>query len=70
MSNPKYYRTRAKLTQEQLAKQLGKSKTFMCNLETGERKFTLETFCDWADALHLSDAEFVTVARLQQRRKK
>lgn len=70
MNDPRYYRTRAKLTQAELAKILNKSESFICQLETGERKFTLETFIEWKDALHLSDAEFIAVAKLLQKKRK
>ena len=66
---PKYYRTRAKLTQEQLAKQLGISRSYLALLETGRRTWQMPDFIAWVDILHLTNDEAMTVARKQQMQK-
>ena len=52
-------RKQAGLTQEQLAERLGRGKSYICNIERGTRKTTLENVPDLAEALGVSIGELV-----------
>jgi len=69
MNNPASYRRRAKLTQEQLAKELGISRSYYALLETGRRTWQMPDFIAWVDILHLTNDEAMTVARKSQSNK-
>lgn len=49
-------RTRAGLTQRQLAKVLNRSHSFVGKIESGERQLNVLEFCEVADALNIEAA--------------
>jgi len=64
--SPRYYRTRAKLTQAELARQLGVTKGLICHFEADRRTLGFSNFASWCDILHLSDSEIVAMVKMQQ----
>jgi transcriptional regulator with XRE-family HTH domain len=70
MNRIQQYRTRKGMTQQALANALGLSKPFICQLESGARRFTLDTLMDWKEVLHLTDEQLLTVLKSQHRNKK
>jgi DNA-binding XRE family transcriptional regulator len=50
----KVYRTYRKMTQDSLAKAIGKSLAYIAKLEAGERKGTVDVLSDIADTLGIS----------------
>lgn len=50
-------RTKAGITQRELARRLGRSHSFMGKIESGERQLNVLEFCELADALKLNPKE-------------
>lgn len=47
-------RTKAGITQRELARRLGRSHSFVGKIESGERQLNVLEFCELADALKLN----------------
>jgi transcriptional regulator with XRE-family HTH domain len=50
-------RTKAGITQRELARRLGRSHSFVGKIESGERQLNVLEFCELADALNLDPKE-------------
>lgn len=58
-NNLKYYRERAGMSQEELARRTGISRTYISGIEVGDRRLTLKTATRIADVLHVNPYELL-----------
>ena len=62
--SPRYYRTRAKLTQASLAKQLGIKQPYYSAIENGKKPFPFHVFWGFVQVTYLTPQEMYDVAKL------
>ena len=56
-NNLKYYREKAGISQEELARRTGISRTYISGIEVGDRRLTLNTATRIAEVLHVNPYE-------------
>lgn len=56
----KKFRSKAKLTQEELAEKIGLSRDFIALLETGRRRPSLKTIQKFARVLHVKSSDLLS----------
>lgn len=58
-NNLKYYREKAGISQEELARRTGISRTYISGIEVGDRRLTLNTATRIAEVLHVNPYELL-----------
>jgi transcriptional regulator with XRE-family HTH domain len=59
----KLQRQAAEITQHQLAERMGRYRSFVSAVETGQHRLTVVEFLDWADALDFDPCEAIRRVR-------
>lgn len=52
------------LTQQELAAKMCRLQSYISNVESGERRLTLEDFLDFAEILKIEEADFIEEVRM------